>query len=252
MKRLLVALTAGLLAVTAWAADTTEDTIRKQLKLSFPDLEFDAIEKSPYAGLYQMSAGSDVFYVSPDGRFLVYGGTMLGLSNQAGQPPINHTQLFTDVLDQKRAPERAKLLNTPDMVKSSLTYAATKQLHEIFVFTDIDCGYCQKLHREMKALNDLGITVHYLAFPRGGLNSPSAEKLVSVWCSENPQKALTAAKSGQVLQSRSCVNPIEKHYALVHKFGLGGTPAIILKDGTLLPGYLPPERILAEIKKNKA
>ncbi len=252
MKRLSVVLLASLFAIVATAADQSVTAIRSQLKNAFPDMEFDAIEKSPYSGLYQLSAGNDVFYASPDGKFLIYGGTLLGLPTKAGMPPINHTQVYTDALDLKRAPERAKLLNTPDLVKSSLTYAAVKQQYEIFVFTDIDCGYCQKLHRDMKALNDLGITVHYLAFPRAGLNSPSYDKLVSVWCSENPQKALTAAKSGQVLQTRTCDNPIEKHYSLVHKFGLGGTPAIILKDGTLLPGYLPPDRLLAEVKKQRS
>ncbi len=252
MKRVIAVVTASVMALSAIAADKPEIAIRKQLKTNFPDLEFESIEKSPYAGLYQMAAGGDVFYVSPDGKFLIYGGTMLGLGTQAGQPPINLTQTYTDLLDKKRAPERSKILNAPDMVKSTLTFAAAKPQHEVFVFTDIDCGYCQKLHHEMKAINDLGITVHYLAFPRAGLNSPSHEKLASVWCSENPQKAMTAAKSGQVLQSRSCENPIEKHYSLVHKFGLSGTPAIILKDGTLLPGYLPPDRLLNEIKKRKS
>ena len=115
------------------------------------------------------------------------------------------------------------------------------------VFTDVDCGYCQRLHREVPALNEMGIEVRYLAYPRAGIGSPSAEKLVSAWCAENPQAALTRLKTGEPVEPRSCANPIAAQYRLGQQMGVRGTPALFLEDGRMLPGYMPADALAAEM-----
>lgn len=251
MKKLGLSLLVGfaLLGLAHAAEDPNVKVIRAKLAGAFPEIPFSVIERSPYKELYQVVSGHDVFYVSPDGNFLLADGAMLAVPD-AGQKPTNLTQDFLASLDKSRAPMRADELSKVKL-KDTLTFAAPQQKYEIFVFTDIDCAYCRKLHGNMAQMNSLGITVHYLGFPRSGLDTPSYDKLVSVWCSDDPKKALTAAKTGVDIQPRNCKNPIRDQYALVQKFGLSGTPAIILKDGTLLPGYLEPQVLVSELAKHK-
>lgn len=223
-----------------------EEQLKQQLEAKFPEIGVDMVRKSAYPGLYEAAMGDDVVYVSPDGKFLIFGGTMLGIEGQ----PINLTQISKAEFDAQKAPLRAAELAKLDK-RSMLTFAAANEKYEINVFTDIDCGYCQKLHKDVPALNQLGITVHYLAYPRSGLNSPSHQKLVNVWCADNPQQAMTAAKNRQAVPEKTCKNGIEKHMDLVRKFGLSGTPAIVLNDGTLIGGYMPPQQLLAALEQNQ-
>ena len=114
----------------------------------------------------------------------------------------------------------------------------------ITVFTDIDCGYCRKLHNEVPELVAAGIEVRYLAFPRAGVNSNSYNKYVSVWCNADQQSSLTSAKAGQAVEQASCENPVEANYNLGRQVGVSGTPTIIFDDGTVTPGYMPSERLI--------
>ena len=109
----------------------------------------------------------------------------------------------------------------------------------INVFTDVDCGYCRKLHSEIDEINALGIRVRYLAYPRGGIGSEGYEKLVTAWCSKDSQETLTNLKAGRTVEMSNCESPVEDQYFLGQQIGISGTPAIITSDGRLFPGYLP-------------
>ncbi|MDF1762494.1 MAG: DsbC family protein, partial [Oleibacter sp.] len=78
----------------------------------------------------------------------------------------------------------------------------------INVFTDIDCGYCQKLHQEVPKLTVMGIAVRYLAYPRSGIKdeggqdfTESYRKLNYVWCQKDREKAMTDMKTQQQMIS---------------------------------------------------
>ena len=115
------------------------------------------------------------------------------------------------------------------------------------IFTDVDCGYCQKLHSQMDSYNALGIEVRYMAYPRAGLEGDTFEKTVSAWCSKDRRSAITALKKGQGIPEKSCDNPVGTHYWLGQRIGIKGTPAIITSSGQLLPGYLPPKQLASEL-----
>jgi thiol:disulfide interchange protein DsbC len=117
----------------------------------------------------------------------------------------------------------------------------------INVFTDIDCGYCRQMHRDVAHLNALGIEVRYLGYPRAGIGSSSFDKLVTAWCADDQQDAMTRLKAGEHVEPRTCPNPVAEHYALGDRVGVTGTPSIILMDGRMIPGYLPPEDLAARI-----
>jgi thiol:disulfide interchange protein DsbC len=128
-----------------------------------------------------------------------------------------------------------------------IAYSPSKAKHTVTVFTDIDCGYCRRMHQQMSEYNQLGIAVEYMFFPRAGVGSESFDKAVSVWCAADRAKALTDAKAGTALDKKECANPIEEEYALGNRIGISGTPAVIATDGTQLGGYLPPEQLLQRL-----
>ena len=124
-----------------------------------------------------------------------------------------------------------------------------KPSYTITVFTDIDCGYCRKLHGEMAGYNAEGIKVQYLFYPRAGEGSPSFAKAVSVWCADDRRTALTDAKAGKSIPDKTCPNPVKEHLELGEKMGVSGTPAIVLENGEMVPGYIPPKRLAAMLKE---
>ena len=115
----------------------------------------------------------------------------------------------------------------------------------VTVFTDVDCFYCQKLHKEVPELNRLGIKVRYLAYPRAGLDSESYRKIATAWCAENPQDAITRLKARESLPENVCSqNPVAAHFQLGQQVGVTGTPALLLDDGTLVSGYMPAQQLV--------
>ena len=212
------------------AANVSGDTVVK-LQEMFPDASAGDIRPAAIAGLYEMRMGTTVLYVTADGRYM-FQGDILDMETR-----INLTDQVRQVLEK----EVISKLDDKETVMFSPVDTPVK--HTVTVFTDIDCGYCRKLHREMAAYNKAGIAVRYLFYPRAGLGSPSAKKLETVWCSANRQEALTRAKSGQTLAQLSCDNPIAKHYELGRDLGLRGTPYIITEDGRKFPGYLSAKEL---------
>jgi len=229
----MVSLLAAIFFAPAWSADEVA-LVRAAVGKIMPGATPDSIVKSGVPGFYEVVYGAEVFYVSADGRYL-FNGNVVDL--KAGK----------NLTEEKRGQGRLKLISEVDE-KSMLIFSPKEVKHRITVFTDIDCQYCRRLHQDMAELNNLGIEVRYLFFPRAGLGSKSYDKAVTVWCSANRQQALTDAKAGKSLSNKKCDNPIEKHMALVEKIGLTGTPSIILEDGTLIPGYVPAARLAAALE----
>lgn len=209
-------------------ADATTDKLRAALKKVI-SAEPDSINASQMPGMYEVLYGLDVIYVSEDGRFLMNGSI---IDIDAGQ----------NLTEDRRAEGRLGLINSID--KSDMIIFSPEQevKYRVTVFTDIDCMYCRRMHAEIDELNERGIEVRYLFFPRAGLNSKSYKKAVSVWCADNRSEALTQAKLGKPISEKTCDNPIDEHMALVNKLGLTGTPASVLSNGQIVPGYLPAER----------
>ena len=196
------------------------------------------INPSPVTGLKELITNKGVLYASPDGQYLMQ-GTLIDLNNRN-----NLTE---------QALNGVRVEGLKEYEESMIVYKAPNEKHSITVFTDISCGYCRKLHRELDDLLDAGITVKYLAFPRGGLQGSGYADLMNVWCARDQQEALTEAKSGTSTKVvAGCSAPVAEHYQLGQSFGISGTPAIILEDGTMIPGYQPAAALKAALDANKA
>ena len=216
-------------------SDEIEKQIRLKLSAALPALNVTTIKKTPVDGLFEVSSSNDQpLLVSASGTYIV-----------AGEIYQLDGHKITNISEQKRDVQRAELLAAvPEgEIMSFIPEGETKA--KITVFTDIDCGYCRKLHKEIPQLNAMGIRVDYLAYPRAGVGSSSYNKVVSAWCSDDPQAAMTKAKNGQVIPSKRCENPVASHLALGQRVGVSGTPAIVLPTGKLLPGYAPA-KVLAK------
>jgi thiol:disulfide interchange protein DsbC len=213
----------------AFADPGVHDAIESSLRKVAPDIKTDTIRPSPIPGVSEVQAGARLFYITNDGRYLLQ-GSLIDL------------QTRQDISEERRKAFRLEAVNALGE-KDMIIFPAKNPRHTITVFTDVDCTYCRKLHKEINRYNDLGITVRYLLYPRSGANTPSYYKAVTVWCNENRQDALTRAKSGEELKARDCPNPVTDVLALGEEVGLQGTPAIVLEDGEMVPGYVPPDRL---------
>lgn len=213
----------------ALAADANLEKVRKNVQKYMSGISADSIQPSEIKGLYKVLVPPRIFYVSADGQFAV-DGSIIDL--KAG---IN----LTEQQKQKSTITAIESLGEDSMV----VFAPEKTKHTVTVFTDIDCGYCRKLHSSISEYNKLGIKVRYLAYPRAGLGSSSYKKAVSVWCADDRKAAMTRAKNGEPLAEKNCDNPVESQYNLGRMLGLRGTPALVLENGQLIPGYVPPARL---------
>ena len=222
---------------TAVFSDDHEDSMKdidfvlQALLEIFPGATDYSLDDSVIDGLYSVSIGSEVIYISKNGKFLIRG-------------EIYDLQNSINLTEEKRVLGRLDVMQGLDE-ETMIIYEPEKIIHTITIFTDIDCGYCRKFHQQIGDYLDLGIRVRYLSFPRTGPDTVSWEKAQAVWCSKNRQGSLDLAKQGKKIGSGSCFdNPIEAHYNLGSVFNISGTPTIVTDKGKVIVGYLPPETLL--------
>ena len=242
MKQKLMALAVllALFSTTAPAlAESDLQAFKRKLAERLPGATVDHVAPTPVKGIYEVGVdGGDIIYVSADGRYLL-SGVMIDL--------VTQENLTERVLAVRRA---EVLLGVPEA--SMIIYEPEGQVkHTLTTFTDIDCPYCRKMHREMPLLNRMGIRVRYMLFPRAGVTSQSYEKAVSVWCSDDPQGELTKAKNGATPELRECENPVREQMALARRLGLQGTPYTITDTGRAIGGYVPAPELLESLEKDK-
>lgn len=212
-----------------------DSAVRAAIEKAMPDAQIDSIKVSPIAGYREVAMGGRVVYVSADGRYLIQ-GSLFDLTTRTSLTESSQTIIRKGIL-AKIGPERR------------IIFASAKPKHRVTVFTDIDCGYCRKMHQQMADYNKLGISVEYLFYPRAGMDSEAAAKAISVWCSADRRKAMTDAKNDRPVAKKTCTNPVAADYALGQKIGFDGTPAVYSADGSQIGGYLAPAQMLATLDK---
>jgi thiol:disulfide interchange protein DsbC len=229
-RQWLIGVLAGLLVVsTTGAQDAAEDTVRAALAETLPGLTPDNITESAMPGLYEVTFGTRIVYVSADGRFLVQ-GKIVDLTDRREITEERLSQLKRDAIGE---------VGEAGMV----SFGPEDARHTVTVFTDIDCGYCRKMHGEMAQYNARGIRIRYLFYPRAGIGSDAYRKAVSVWCADDRHEAMNIAKAGGEVPEKTCDNPVADHYALGQAFGIQGTPAMVFETGEVLPGYVPAGKL---------
>lgn len=228
---------AAAVAVAPLAAGE-EAALRAALAKTLPQLQVDAVQATPLPGLYEIQVGLNFGYVSQDGRYLIAGD----LTDLAAQRELTE--------ERRRGARLALVGGLGEEQTITFAPAGGPARHTVTVFTDIDCGYCRMLHQQMADYHAQGIAVRYLFFPRSGEGTESFHKAEQVWCAADRRAALTQAKAGERLSNdRSCRNPIGRQLQLAGELGLRGTPAIILPNGEVIPGYQPAAQLIKVLEQ---
>ena len=227
-----VALVAGLVfsSTLVFAADAVQ-VITQKLKQNLPRAQIESVTQSQLPSLYEVALTTgEIIHVSADGNYIV-NGDLLAVSSEG----------LTNVTEERRSKDRIKTLATLKDKDLVVFESKGEEKGELLVFTDTSCGYCQKFHGEVTALNDLGVTVKYVAWPRQGVTSPTGKTMANIWCADDKQQAMTAAKSRQSVaeanETCNSVPTIQAQVNLGRKLGVNGTPAIYLNDGRKVGGY---------------
>ena len=228
-----VAALACTFTLLAHADEASDKAIRKTLESLNLEIPVESISSSPLNGLYEVNLkGGRVLYASADGQFVMQGN----LYQIQGGKPVN----LTEKVERQAISKTINGIPTAEMV----VYPAVGETKShITVFTDTTCPYCHKVHAEVPELNKRGIEVRYVAFPRQGLGSPGDEQLQAVWCSKDRRGAMDRMVDGKNIQATKCDNPVTKQFEIGQSIGVNGTPAIVLADGQLIPGYQPAPQV---------
>ena len=189
----------------------------------------------------EVQLNNEIVYMSEGGRYLMQ-GRLIDLETQ------------TDLTDAAKTVVRREKIAALDE-SQMVSFGPEDADYELMVFTDTDCGYCRRLHEQIDEYIDEGIRINYLAFPRAGIDSKTYETMVSVWCADDPQSAMSTAKAGNQPPKAQCENPVEEQYQLGRALGVTGTPSLVTPDGNMIPGYVPPKQLrqrLESLKTNQA
>ncbi len=222
------------LLITGMAMNVLANDVEKiqaKLKEVIPNAPAATIEKSPVAGVYQVSVGPNVIYMSADAKYL-FNGSLVDLTTRE------------NLTEMAKNNARMQTLAKMDETAMIVFPAKGETKHTLTVFTDIDCPYCKKFHNEVATLNENGISVRYLAFPRSGPQTPSYHKMVSIWCAKDRRQAMEDAKKGKDVTEAKCENPIMEQMIQAQNFGISGTPTLILDNGQMIPGYVPAQELI--------
>lgn len=214
-----------------------EVDITAKLKKAIPEAKIDSVSESPISGLYAVEVvGNGIIYMSQDGEHFI-AGDMYRVESKG----------LSNVTEEKMNSVRSKALLSVKQDQMISFPAKGEEKAKLTVFTDIDCGYCRKFHQEIPQLNDMGISVSYMAFPRAGVGSTSYQKYVSVWCSEDQQVSMDMAKQRQPVEPKTCENPVEEQYLLGLQIGVNSTPNLVTESGELIRGYVPAKQLAARL-----
>jgi thiol:disulfide interchange protein DsbC len=211
-----------------------------------PNAQPDSVADSVMPGMYEAIYGPQVIYISKNGRY-IFEGDLYDLNTR-----VNLTE-------SKRRGGRSRVMGSLDP-KTMIIFSPKEVKYTITAFTDIDCGYCRKLHKQVAEYNKLGIEIRYLSYPRAGVGSPSYLKALSVWCAIDPQKAMTIAKGGAKLEQleklsqvegKDCKDTISNHMAAARQVGVTGTPTLVFDNGQVAPGYVEPKQLIQILDQMK-
>jgi len=225
-------------ALTASSSVMAEDdfsAVEERIRALAPNATSIAISETPIEGMLMVQVNGDIVYATSDGKYLIQ-GRVIDLETRE------------DLTEGAKSELRQEMMDEIDASKQ-IVFTPEEPTYELTVFTDIDCGYCRKLHEQVDEYNKAGIAIRYMAFPRAGIGSRSYEKAVTVWCSDDQLQAMTSAKAGEEMEPIQCDNPVAEQYQLGMAMGVSGTPALLTADGQLIPGYVPPAQLRARLEK---
>jgi len=230
-------LLAGMLAQSPALAKDLPKAAKSALERLAPQAKIVEVHAGPIKGWYEVVLdGQVVVYIEGKGKAVVHGEWYDG----NGQ----------SVTERRRAVKAKEVIASYGDKLTTVVYEANgRERGRVFVFFDPTCGFCRRLHEEVKPLNENGVTVVYIPIDRGG-SGPTAEALSKVLCGSNPERqaSFEAYLKGEFDGGASgCKADITENFAMFRAIGARGTPAIYTVDGMSIGGYLPAEQLLRRL-----
>lgn len=241
LGRYLAVATLLALAPGVSAEATPEELIRERLTQARPDFKIVSISSSEVKGIYEVQvAAGPLLYVTADAAHFFL-GDLFAINNDG----------LVNRAEQRRDEDR-KAVMAQVSAQDMIVYPAKGETRaRVTVFTDVDCFYCQKLHQEVPQMNAMGIEIRYLAYPRSGIGGDSYRKIASAWCAADPNEAMNKLKNRENIPSNVCEdNPVADQFMLGQQVGVRGTPALVLENGQMVPGYLSATDLAARLGIN--
>lgn len=211
-------------------------TLRSAIEVPDAGLSVESARYSDMPGMVEVQfRDGPVVYASEDGAFFII-GDLYAVGPEG----------YVNLAEQRRDMEREEALAAVSRDDMIVFPAKGETRGHITVFTDTTCFYCQKLHKEVPELNERGVEVRYLAYPRSGIGSDGFRQLATAWCAANPRETLTRMKNRETVADDVCTgNPVAQQYELGQEMGVRGTPAIITAGGQMIPGYRPVDDLMS-------
>jgi thiol:disulfide interchange protein DsbC len=229
------AIAAILLTGAVNAAEVPEGFEKKLSEFIGPDYPISAIAETEFPEVFEVTAGTRVLYVAIKGDNLLL-GNVFDMERRVNVGEEKQAEITRKIAEEE-------ISQVP--LESMVIFKGEETKRHITVFTDVECGYCRRLHTEVPELNEAGIEIRYLMYPV--ISERSYPNAVSVWCAEDQQTALTQAKLGQPIEEITCDSPVDAQLELGRKLGVNGTPFLVLDDYTLIPGYVPAKELIAQM-----
>lgn len=219
----------------------TPQQIEQQLTKQVPGLtKIDAVNPSQVSGIYEVVVGRKVFYVTTDGKYLFFGNLI---------DPVLKKSLTQDRLDQLSRIDFSKL--PLDLAIKQVNGSGKRML---VVFSDPDCPYCQLFAKQIvPQLKDT--TIYTFLFPLPQHQNAKADS-AKIWCSSDRAATWQAWMEKQMPLPNN-TNCDTSGLQTVYKLGtdvvqIEATPTLILANGQILQGALPPDQLLLQIDKAAA
>lgn len=224
--------------------EQVDESVAKSIRHHLPKGTVNHIAATPIKGFYQVELNTgELFHVTGDGKYMI-NGDILKIEDDATKEEFTVSNLTENYRSQKRI----DLIDELD-ASTLITYSPKgKKKGEIYAFTDIDCGYCRQFHAEVPKMQAMGIEVHYLAWPRAGVQSKTGKSMTHIWCSKDRLSAMDQGKSGGRVKEvkenfEKCAEVVGSHRKIGERMAVRGTPAVFLKDGRQVGGYVKADQL---------
>lgn len=218
MKRIIATCVSGLLAstaaVTAWALDTSMDEAnREHLKRAFPNLSITDFSETPVPGVYEVQAGEQIFYFSPQG-YLFFGE----LWSKDGH----------NLTAESREALLSKAVGALPLDKAVRIGSGP---HQVIEFTDPDCPHCRRVEKHLDGRAD--VTRYVFFYPLETLHPQARAKAQLILCAADREQALREVFAGRydhqpIRLAAPCDADalLEEHLELARRLGVRGTPVL--------------------------
>ena len=214
------------MSVAYGAAAPDAKAIEQDLKQTFPQFRFDGFRKTPITGIYEIDAGSQIFYFSPHG-YLFFGE----LYSKDG----------VNITAQRRSQlMAAKVKDLP--LGDAIKIGSGKKT--VIEFADPVCPFCRRAYEHLAKRKD--ITLYVFLFPLAQIHPQAMAMSRYILCSSDQAKAFGQAMAGE-LDGRNLditagcgkANVLNEDIEAGKKAGVMGTPAFFINGRFVNGANLP-------------